>query len=666
MSASSTITDEGKKSLEDFAKAFGLMTGETTAATQSQIAMLAATGRSDEQIKKLMQTAQGMANEGIGSMQSNLQQLNMTFEGSSGKLGRYSSEVKGLSKEQLENGDAVDILNKKYGDFSGLLAGSTAVSIADQKNQWDELKGVLGEFFESGIKPIRDIITEVIQFLADHKAIVIGVIEGIGTAIGIIITLFNPILGGIALVGVAIFSLQNAVGGWKMLWLETEKVALLVVKNIMDVVSAMDNAVISGINLVLTAYNKVSGLVGGKPIKLLDPVDITTAVGITGALKSVDAQIEATAEANKKLAESHKTVATAALGQSDAEKAAAEADAKVQKELSEAEQKYRKQADDAYLKQIESEVAASAKQTEEILKQKEKESKEEIKYESEWADKAAASAKKVAESKKDYSKQSIADQLAAIDKQEDAEEKRAAKSIKDTTKLEETLENIRKTYQNQKDDLVEDSKKKELEAGKTLGTAWANYFDNLKPMATNWNSTVSTMASTMSSVMSRAFETIGASLVNGKADWKDFGVMALGALSKILEALGKQLAALAAVSLMHLNWVGAALASAGAAAAYVAAGAISAYADSLAVTGTDYSQAGYYTVGELGPETVYLPQGSKVANASETASNIGRGSSGSSNKNISFTINAGQNLSAAQIARELKHTSKQMAFAGIL
>jgi len=306
MSASATITDEGAKRLSELAEKTGLLTGNTTSSVQSQIAMLAATGRTEEQIKSMMSAAEGLSVATGVDLNTALTQINATFSGTSGKLSKMTPELKDLTKEQLEHGDAVDILNKKYGEFSSTLSGSTAVSIANQEHQIGELKSILGGFFESGIKPIRDIITTIIEYLVNHKDIVIGIIEGIGAAVAVVIGLFNPILGGIALLVTAIFSLQDAVGGWKMLWLETEKVALLVVKAILDVVSGMDNAVIAGINAVLTAYNKVAAVVGGKPIKLLDSVDVATATGIVSALKSIDAQIDATVAENNKLADAHK------------------------------------------------------------------------------------------------------------------------------------------------------------------------------------------------------------------------------------------------------------------------------------------------------------------------------------------------------------------------
>lgn len=80
-----------------------------------------------------------------------------------------------------------------------------------------------------------------------------------------------------------------------------------------------------------------------------------------------------------------------------------------------------------------------------------------------------------------------------------------------------------------------------------------------------------------------------------------------------------------------------------------------------AATGTDYSQAGYYRVGELGPETVYLPQGSKVSNAAETAMGTGRasGNKGMSIKNLNVYS---PKANANEMSRALKIQLQQQAF----
>jgi len=80
---------------------------------------------------------------------------------------------------------------------------------------------------------------------------------------------------------------------------------------------------------------------------------------------------------------------------------------------------------------------------------------------------------------------------------------------------------------------------------------------------------------------------------DGSKAWEAFGKTALMALADVLEGLGAQLAAQAVTSLIALNFVGAALATAGSVAAYIASGVVRGYAGSYAeggiVPGTSFS-----------------------------------------------------------------------------
>jgi len=78
--------------------------------------------------------------------------------------------------------------------------------------------------------------------------------------------------------------------------------------------------------------------------------------------------------------------------------------------------------------------------------------------------------------------------------------------------------------------------------------------------------------------------------------------------------------------------------------------------------GTDSAPGGYAIVGEQGPELVNLPRGTSVTPAGKTADLLnGLNKSGTSSNEYNFTINAGQSLSAAQIAYEVKKQSRAIA-----
>jgi len=77
-------------------------------------------------------------------LQSSVEKLDATYEGSIGRLGKLDSSLKGLSKAELENGAAIDILAAKYEGFAVAAGETTAGKIAKAQNQFDELQEAVG------------------------------------------------------------------------------------------------------------------------------------------------------------------------------------------------------------------------------------------------------------------------------------------------------------------------------------------------------------------------------------------------------------------------------------------------------------------------------------------------------------------------------------------
>jgi hypothetical protein len=145
-------------------------------------------------------------------------------------------------------------------------------------------------------------------------------------------------------------------------------------------------------------------------------------------------------------------------------------------------------------------------------------------------------------------------------------------------------------------DAVEAYQPDAVQAGVDLGDGVKDGIASTKgSIADQWNeildgmnertqTIVEMMKSSLTSTLA-SFSAIGEALYNGELGWQDFAKIGLQALSDILMAIGHQLAAMAALEFVKLNWVGGGLAAAGAAAAYVAAGAIDAWANSYDVGG---------------------------------------------------------------------------------
>lgn len=143
-----------------------------------------------------------------------------------------------------------------------------------------------------------------------------------------------------------------------------------------------------------------------------------------------------------------------------------------------------------------------------------------------------------------------------------------------------------------------------INASQMIDEAWASAAENLQNCCTDAFRS-----------MGSGFAEVGAALVKGEDAWGAMGKAALAALASILEGIGGQLAGLAVVHALSMDWVGAALATAGSIAAYVAAGAVKAWANSFATGGIVDQRSGVPTTGDR--QQIWVNPGELILNASQ-------------------------------------------------
>jgi hypothetical protein len=292
------MTGSAKEQLVAYAEQVARLTGLTVAQVESMESELVVSGRNMDQTKELIAAASGLSVAMGVDVKTAMEQLNETYSGQVGRLTRLFPEIKNYTKAQLEAGAAVDYVAGRVRDQSDALSGSADVSLKNYKNAWEDLKATIGGILNESIQPFRDAITQIVQYLVNHKDVVQGILNGIALSFSAILLTINPILGGIALVVTGLNMLQQSVGGWKILWFDTEKIALLVFKAILDSFSSMVNSVTDGLNLILSGYNKVASLVHAHPIQLLAETDFSKALGVTDLIDSLDRKIAAARQAN--------------------------------------------------------------------------------------------------------------------------------------------------------------------------------------------------------------------------------------------------------------------------------------------------------------------------------------------------------------------------------
>lgn len=104
------------------------------------MAQLANAQRTQEEIQNIMSAAVDVSASGTMSLESAVKNLNKTYSGLSGELGESIPAIKNLTKEELQNGKAVEILANQYKGMSA--------AVSEQTGGWQKYKNSLGDFKE--------------------------------------------------------------------------------------------------------------------------------------------------------------------------------------------------------------------------------------------------------------------------------------------------------------------------------------------------------------------------------------------------------------------------------------------------------------------------------------------------------------------------------------
>ena len=173
----------------------------------NQQAVLAAMGRTEQQINDIIEaSAQLSAATGM-SLDSAVKNLAKTYGGLAGELGESIPALRELTKEQLMNGDAVKLIKEQYQGFAESAAQAGAGSLVQFKNQLGDLSEQIGMILFPFVKSLVNALSKLVGWLqnlspAAQKTIV--VIAGIAAVVGpLIISLGLMAQGWAAIVAMA-------------------------------------------------------------------------------------------------------------------------------------------------------------------------------------------------------------------------------------------------------------------------------------------------------------------------------------------------------------------------------------------------------------------------------------------------------------------------------
>ena len=173
----------------------------------NQQAVLAAMGRTEQQINDIIEaSAQLSAATGM-SLDSAVKNLAKTYGGLAGELGESIPALRELTKEQLQNGDAVKLIKEQYQGFAEAAAQTGAGSLVQLKNQLGDLSEQIGMILMPFVKSLVNALSKLVGWLqnlspAAQKTIV--VIAGIAAVVGpLIVSLGLMAQGWAAIVAMA-------------------------------------------------------------------------------------------------------------------------------------------------------------------------------------------------------------------------------------------------------------------------------------------------------------------------------------------------------------------------------------------------------------------------------------------------------------------------------
>lgn len=135
------------------------------------MSMAAQMGLNEKQINNVMEAATNMAASGIMPLDQAVKTLSGTYGGNIGQLKKMYPELANLSKVELENGKAIDILSKKYAGFADAMANTFNGRETQFKNTFSDLQASVGSVMQSikfvsegalmePMKKITDFMTE--------------------------------------------------------------------------------------------------------------------------------------------------------------------------------------------------------------------------------------------------------------------------------------------------------------------------------------------------------------------------------------------------------------------------------------------------------------------------------------------------------------------------
>lgn len=153
MSLSGGMTDAQIAGLKEYASTIQTLTGvedETVLAFEKFLSMA---GRSPEQIKAIIDAAVNLSAATGDDLGTTIEQLNLTFSGSAGRIAKLIPELASLTEEQLKQGAAVSTVYEKYKGLADVLGDLADTKLKNAANAFGDAKAAIGGLLVEAFGP---------------------------------------------------------------------------------------------------------------------------------------------------------------------------------------------------------------------------------------------------------------------------------------------------------------------------------------------------------------------------------------------------------------------------------------------------------------------------------------------------------------------------------
>ena len=156
------LDSDASQRIKDFASSLQQVTtyGDETIIQLSSLAV--AMGRTEGETKDMIQAALDMAEATGITAESAIRNLNKTYGGMAGELGELIPELKDLTKEQMENGEAVDLVKEKFAGAAASMADTASGALPQLTNATGDYAEILGQTVLEGIEPFARSLTKIV------------------------------------------------------------------------------------------------------------------------------------------------------------------------------------------------------------------------------------------------------------------------------------------------------------------------------------------------------------------------------------------------------------------------------------------------------------------------------------------------------------------------